>query len=53
MKIGPFKSRALSKLWNSWELKRWESERVRLLSADTEFITLESENDFYGKRIKG
>lgn len=46
MKIGPFKSKALSKLWNRWELKRWESERVRLLSVDTEFIILESENDF-------
>ncbi len=45
MNFGPFKSRTLSKLWDRWEVKRWEPERARLLSADTEFIKLESEND--------
>ena len=56
MKAGPFKSKTLSKLWDKWELKRWESERVRLLSVDTEFILLEAENDFLNeenRRLEG
>jgi hypothetical protein len=43
MKDGPFKSKTLGRLWNSWTLKRCDSEMSRLLSIDREFIKLESD----------
>ncbi len=42
MKGGPFKSKTLTRLWEGWTLKRGESDMVKLLSVDTEFIKLES-----------